>query len=300
MNNHSQKNILLGCLSAFSCEVLFGLSYLFTKEAASQASAMALLGWRFALALAVMLVMWAFGLISLNLKKKGLGQAILLGLFSPVLYFVGETFGIKSTTASESGVFLATIPVVTLLMAILVLKDKPTKGQMMGISLTVLGVLISVFAVGVQASFSFFGYAMLLLAVLSYAFYCVLVEKSQAFSGVELTFVMILVGFCVFSTLAIIEGLTAGKLAELWALPLQQSSFGMAVLYQGIACSVLAFFLSNYAISQLGVNRTASFIGVSTAVAILSGVLLLGESFTFIQILGVLLIMLGVYISNRG
>ncbi|MGT2745748.1 EamA family transporter [Streptococcus penaeicida] len=44
----------------------------------------------------------------------------------------------------------------------------------------------------------------------------------------------------------------------------------------------------------------SSFIGVSTAVAILSGVLLLGESFTFIQILGVLLIMLGVYISNRG
>lgn len=185
MNNHSQKNIMLGCLSAFSCEVLFGLSYLFTKEAASHASAMALLGWRFALALAVMLVMWAFDLVSLNLKKKGLGQAILLGLFSPVLYFVGETYGIKSTTASESGAFLASIPVVTLLIASLVLKDKPTKGQLTGISLTVLGVLISALAVGIKASFSLFGYAMLLLAVLSYAFYCVLVEKSQSFSGVE-------------------------------------------------------------------------------------------------------------------
>lgn len=300
MNNQSQKNILLGCLSAFSCEVLFGLSYLFTKEAANQATAMALLGWRFAIALAVMLLMWAFGLISLNLKKKGLCQVLVLGLFSPVLYFVGETYGIMSTTASESGAFLASIPVMTLLMATLLLKDKPTKGQMMRISLTVLGVLISVFAVGIQASFSLFGYAMLLLAVLSYAFYCVLVEKSQVFTGVELTFVMVLVGSCVFSTLAIGEGFVTGQLAELWALPLQQTSFGVAVLYQGIACSVLAFFLSNYAISQSGVNRTASFIGVSTAVAILSGILLLGESFTFIQILGVLLIMLGVYISNRG
>lgn len=74
----------------------------------------------------------------------------------------------------------------------------------------------------------------------------------------------------------------------------------MAVLYQGIACSVLAFFLSNYAISQLGVNRTASFIGVSTAVAILSGLILLGETFSISQFLGVVLIMLGVYISNRG
>lgn len=151
--------------------------------------------WRFAIALAVMLAMWTFGLISLNLKKKGFGRVLLLGLFSPVLYFVGETYGIKSTTTSESGAFLT--------------------------SISVLGVLISVLAVGIKASFSLFGYAMLLLAVLSYAFYCVLVEKSQTFSGVKLTFVMVLVGFCVFSSLAIGEGLFTGQLAELWALPLQ-------------------------------------------------------------------------------
>lgn len=59
-----------------------------------------------------------------------------------------------------------------------------------------------------------------------------------------------------------------------------ETLFGMAVLYQGVGCSVLAFFLSNVAIARIGVNRTASFIGVSTVVSIAAGALLLGERFT--------------------
>lgn len=187
-----------------------------------------------------------------------------------------------------------------LIAATLILKEKPSKHQIVGIAITVSGVLLSVIAVGMSASFSVLGYAMLFLAVLSYALYCVYVDKASHFTGVELTVVMILLGFLVFASLAIGEAIVHQNLSQLIILPFENKTFALAILYQGIGCSVLAFFLSNVAIAKIGVNRTASFIGVSTAVAIVFGVLILGESFTGLQIFGVLAIMIGVYTSNKG
>ena len=63
-----------------------------------------------------------------------------------------------------------------------------------------------------------------------------------------------------------------------------------------LGCSVLAFFLSNTAITKIGVNRTASFIGVSIA----AGALVLGERFTAGQLAGAAAILVGVYIANAG
>jgi drug/metabolite transporter (DMT)-like permease len=54
MGRNDKNNVLIGCLCALGCEVLFGLSYAFTKQATGEASALALLGWRFLMAFAVM------------------------------------------------------------------------------------------------------------------------------------------------------------------------------------------------------------------------------------------------------
>lgn len=300
MTNNTKKDLIIGSLCAIGCEILFGLSYLFTKEAGQTASTLALLGWRFLVAALFLLILFVIGLIRVNFKGKSIKYVLLAAIFSPVLYFLGETLGINLTTASESGAFLASIPVMALIAATLILKEKPSKHQIVGIAITVSGVLLSVMAVGMSASFSVLGYAMLFLAVLSYALYCVYVDKASHFTGVELTVVMILLGFLVFASLAIGEAIVHQNLSQLIILPFENKTFALAILYQGIGCSVLAFFLSNVAIAKIGVNRTASFIGVSTAVAIVFGVLILGESFTGLQIFGVLAIMIGVYTSNKG
>lgn len=300
MTNNTKKDLIIGSLCAIGCEILFGLSYLFTKEAGQTASALALLGWRFLVAALFLLILFVIGLIRVNFKGKSIKYVLLAAIFSPVLYLLGETLGINLTTASESGAFLASIPVMALIAATLILKEKPSKHQIVGIAITVSGVLLSVMAVGMSASFSVLGYAMLFLAVLSYALYCVYVDKASHFTGVELTVVMILLGFLVFASLAIGEAIVHQNLSQLIILPFENNTFALAILYQGIGCSVLAFFLSNVAIAKIGVNRTASFIGVSTAVAIVFGVLILGESFTGLQIFGVLAIMIGVYTSNKG
>lgn len=301
-NKRSINNdILIGCGCAFVCELIFGLSYIFTRQVTAQVSPFSLLGWRFIIAFLVMGVCAKVGILKLQLKRKSLKPLLKVAFFSPVIYFTGETLGIQSTTASESGAMLACIPVVSLAASAILLHEPPSKKQLIGILITLVGVLVTVFAAGSSSSFSTFGYGMLILAVLSYALYSVYAEKAQndgIYSGTEITFAMLAAGAAVFGTIAVLEAVFHGSYGELARLPFMNVSFLFAVLYQGIGCSVIAFFLSNVAIGKAGVNRTSSFIGVSTVVSIAAGVLLLKENFSSLQGVGAILILSGVYIAN--
>ena len=294
------NRVLTGSLCALGCEVLYGLSYLFTKQTAETASPLALLGWRFVVALAAMSLWVALGFIPVRLKGRRLGPLLRVALFCPCLYFIGETVGIRETTVTESGVFLACVPALSLLASTVILKKKPTKRQIIGILVTFLGVMTTVVAVGLSSSLSPVGYAALMLAVVAYALYSVFVDLAADYTGAEITYVMLCSGAAFYGLLALGEAAAHGALSELLTLPARSGTFRTAVLYQGIGCSVAAFFLSNAAIAKIGVNKTSSFIGVSTIVSILAGALALGEPLSVGQIVGAAVIVAGVYTANKA
>lgn len=294
------NRVLTGSLCALGCEVLYGLSYLFTKQTAETASPLALLGWRFVVALAAMSLCVALEFIPVRLKGRRLGPLLRVALFCPCLYFIGETVGIRETTVTESGVFLACVPALSLLASTVILKKKPTKRQIIGILVTFLGVMTTVVAVGLSSSLSPVGYAALMLAVVAYALYSVFVDLAADYTGAEITYVMLCSGAAFYGLLALGEAAAHGALSELLTLPARSGTFLAAVLYQGIGCSVAAFFLSNAAIAKIGVNKTSSFIGVSTIVSILAGALALGEPLSVGQIVGAAVIVAGVYTANKA
>ena len=279
------NRVLTGSLCALGCEVLYGLSYLFTKQTAETASPLALLGWRFVVALAAMSLCVALGFIPVRLKGRRLGPLLRVALFCPCLYFIGETVG---------------VPALSLLASTVILKKKPTKRQIIGILVTFLGVMTTVVAVGLSSSLSPVGYAALMLAVVAYALYSVFVDLAADYTGAEFTYVMLCSGAAFYGLLALGEAAAHGALSELLTLPARSGTFLAAVLYQGIGCSVAAFFLSNAAIAKIGVNKTSSFIGVSTIVSILAGALALGEPLSVGQIVGAAVIVAGVYTANKA
>ncbi|MBQ3865125.1 MAG: DMT family transporter [Clostridia bacterium] len=295
-----RKNAVTGCLCALTCEVLYGLDYVVTKQVVSGVSELSLLGWRFLTALLGLSLLRALGVVRICLRGKNRKPLLWVALFFPVIYFVGETFGIRRVTAAESGIFLSCIPPVSLAFSALLLKKKPTALQVGGILVTLIGVLLTVAAAGLSAGFSLPGYLLLLLAVVSYALYYVAVDRARGYSGIEITYIMLFAGAVVFTALAAAEALGKGNLSGLCLLPVRDPGFLAAVLYQGLGCSVLAFFLSNVAVAKIGVNRTASFVGISTAAAAAAGVLFLHETLTVWQAVGALVILMGVYTANAG
>lgn len=298
MTDVKMKNDTVGILAAFFCETLYGLSYIFTKQATQSATTFALLGWRFLLGAIVMTLFVLFKVIKVDYRGKSIKELLPVALFSPCIYYIAETIGIDHTTASESGIFLASIPIASLIASSLLLNEKPSKRQVTGIIVTLIGVLITVLSLGLSSSFSVIGYLFLLIAVISYALYSVFVSKVKTYTESEVTYMMLICGGLFFTILAIIEALSNGSFQSLISLPFNDRNFLIAILYQAIGCSILAFFLSNMAIARIGVNRTSSFIGVSTAVSILAGILILNEGFELYQVLGAIVIMVGVYIAN--
>ena len=294
-----EKQKAVGVLCAIACECLYGTGTFFTKTATREVSVMTVLGWRFLLAFALMSVLVALRILKVDYKGKSLRKLLKIAVLFPVIYFAAETVGIACTTVSESATLLACIPVASLIASAIVLGKKPKKAQVFGVCVTLAGVLMTVLDVGIEASFSVLGYAMLALAVAVYAVSCAMVEGASEFTGTEITYAMIAVGCVAFGAGALLEAAAGGALAALFRAPAAHPAVLRAVLYQAVGCTIGAFFLSNAAIALIGVNRAASFVGLSTVVSILSGVLILGERFSLFQSIGAAIIIGGVYIANR-
>ena len=289
---------LIGVICAVVCQFIFGFSLLFTRTATYLASPMTLLSWRFIIAFIVFNLCVLMGIIKVNLKGKPLLPLILIAIFYPLLYFIGETIGISLTSASESGTMIATIPIATLLFSSIILRITPAKFQIVGICTTVLGVVVIVIVQGLDAAFNPIGYTMLLLAVVSYALYAIFAQKAEMFTSAEKSYIMTALGAFSFTTVALMENLIHGTLATFVALPFANMDFLVSVLYLGIGSSVGAFLLYNTAIANIGATRAVSFAGISTIVAVISGVIILQERFAFFQGVGVVLVIVGVYLAN--
>ena len=296
----SKKALFTGCLCAAGAEILHGMSYAFTKQSTNAAGVFFILGWRFLIAAAMMTLCIAAGLIKVHFKGKPLMPLLRVIVLCPCVYFLGETLGISRTTSTECGIFVASIPVISLIASAVLLKNRPSRIQVAGIVTTLVGMVTCVTAVGMTSSLSVPGYIFFTVAVLSYSLYFVYVEKASVYTSAELSYAMQIAGAVLFTTLALLEAIHNGNVGILVSLPFRNMPFLIAVLYLGIGCSVFAFCLSIVAVDNLGVNRAASFIGIATLVSVLTGTLMLRESLTAVQIVGAVLIVLGVYMANAG
>ena len=214
-----KNKIILGCLAAAACEILFGLSFIFTKSITAQASGLALISWRFVTAFFFVNLYLLTRRQKVVINGRNLKPLIRIAILNPIIYFICETIGIRMTTASESGAFLACIPVVALIMSSLILKEWPSRWQVVGVATTLIGIIIAVFAAGGSTNFSLVGYFILGLAVVSYALYCVDVEKASQFTSFEISYFMLASGCLTFGLFALSRSFLAGNLKELLTLP---------------------------------------------------------------------------------
>ena len=283
-------------LSALGANAIFGFSFLFTKVALEYASPYVLLVCRFGIALLVFSLFIFIGKARLNLRGKPWKYLLLLGLFQPVLYFVGETYGVLYTTASFSAIMIALIPIASLWASALILKESPTARQSFFCCLSVVGVIL-VTASTNTGSNQLKGVIFLLVAVIAdVAFNLTTRKLSQQFTAFERTFVMFCMGFAIFSGMMLVE--TGGSFLPVLAA-FQIKAFLLPIVYLGIASSVVAFFLINYANTYLPVTRTVVFINVTTIISILGGAVFLHERLTTLSIFAVAIILLGIWGVQR-
>ncbi len=290
----------LGITAAVGTEVLYGCGYVVTKHATGLTDPMTVLAWRFSVALIALGALSATGMVRVRITRATLPGLALLAVLQPLTYYLGETYGVAHTTASESGLILAAIPVASLLAAIVVVGSRPSTRQVVGIGVTLVGVIVTVVADGFVFGGTTVGYAGLLIAVLAFALYSVCAQRFSGIGDIEKTTAMVVAGALLFTPMALTGHAATDTLGEAVALPLRHPAFAAAVAFLALGCTVAAFFLQNTAIAVLGATRYSSFIGVSTLTALICGSLFLHERLSPLRWAAGATILIGVYLANRG
>ncbi|MFO7611291.1 MAG: DMT family transporter [Clostridia bacterium] len=292
--NKRHLPVLAGIAVAF----IFGFSFTVTKSALGSLGPFHMLGLRFMFAALLLWLLRILGLIKIRYSGKSLRTLFFLALFQPVLYFIFETTGIGLTTASESGMMIALIPVVAAILGAVFLKERPGLAQWIFIIISVGGVFFIALMRKTETQGSIAGVAMLLIAVIASGGYNILSRKlSVRFSPMEITFMMMNTGFVVFNGIAVTEHIARGGLSE-YFLPLKNPGTFFSMAYLGILSSVAAFFMVNYMLSRLEATKVAVFGNLITVVSIAAGILVLGETLHWFHAIGAVLILIGVWGTN--
>ena len=279
---------------------IFGLSFMFTKQALETLPTTLLLSYRFALAAILLTILWLTGLIKLNYRGKPLKELFVLTIFQPIAYFIFETTGVRLTSSSEAGIMIALIPVFVTIFAAVFLKERPGKAQLVFILSSVLGVVFIVLMSGSSDSSGHLaGILSLFGAVLAAGVYNILSRKlSKSFTPVEITFVMMWTAAIAFNTFTIISGIVNSQTIRYFT-SLKTMSTLIPILYLGILSSVCAFFMVNYMLSKLPAASSSVFSNLTTVISIVAGVLVRHEAFHWYQVAGGFMIILGVWGTNR-
>lgn len=270
---------------------IFGFSFIFSKLALETAPPFVLMAVRFLVAFLVLNLVLLTGKVKLRLKGKPIGLLLLLGLLQPVLYFIFETYGIRMTTASLSGVIIGLVPVVGLVCGAVFLKEKCTAVQVVCTILSVLGVALT--TTGGVGTVSMPGVLLLFGAAISSALFAVLSRKvANQVQPFERTWVMFLLGSIVFSVVALVQN---GNDFSVLSVTFSKPTFWLSILYLAAASSVGAFLLINYSLTYISAGRSLIFSNFTTVISVLAGILILGDDFSPLQMVGIVIIILGVF-----
>ncbi len=219
-------------------------------------------------------------------------QLAVLGAFGMVLYQGLGYSAAHYTTATNMGIINAFIPVFTIFVSMLMLKDIPNRFAVIGSILSFAGLLYVMaqgnFARLVQSG-GHLGDVMMVLAVFFYAFYGVFLKKWQLQIPLLISlYVQIIFALLYHLPFVVWLGLDA----------INPQNLG-SVLYAGIFPSLIAPLVWMMAVQMLGPNRTSIFMNLMPVCTAVIANVWLGEAWTMYHSIGGLIILLGILLAQK-
>lgn len=294
-----KKQYRLALLAALAGNAIWGFSFLFTRTALKVVDLPAvLLSMRFVIAFLIMTGMLLLGKAQFSLKGKKVLPLLFLGIVEP-LCFLLETYGILYTNATVAGVVMAVSPIVSILLAAVLLHEIPSRGQLLFCLLPVAGVILITVAGSDLGIVTPLGIILLLGNCFTAGAYRTANRKSaEEFTAFERTYAVVSISAIAFLTMALIQ--LKGDVGAYLA-PLGDMSYVASLLVLSVFCSVVAYLLVNYGSGLMSVAKMATFGAVSTVCSTFAGVVLLKEPVSWLILLGAALIIVGVWqVTRKG
>lgn len=223
--------------------------------------------------------------------KQYLPKLAVLGLFGMVIYQGLAYVAAHSTTATNMGIINGLIPLMTIVIASFLLKEKPSRFAIAGGLLSLLGLAVLI-GQGNPANLLrgdiHHGDGLMLLAVTGYACYGVLLRRWQIpLSTWSSVYVQIFFGALFQLPLVMYAGFSPVGLQNGWI-----------IFFSCLFPSILAPFLWMKAIAAMGPSRTSIFMNLLPIFTALIAIFCLGEVWHNYHTLGGLMALGGVILAQ--
>lgn len=206
-----------------------------------------------------------------------------LGLVGTTVYQVLFIYGIDWTLAGNASLILATAPVFTTLLSLVLRHERSSLMVAVGVGLSVMGIVLVVLGGARDVHFgagTLWGDLAVLVAAAAWSAYTVgSVPLVHRYGVVPVTAVTMWVG-----TLGLLVVSLPALFRQDWAAV--HSLSWLVVLYSGAFAIATAYFLWSYCIRQIGSTRTAVYANFTPVIALLIAWLTLGEVPTLLQVAG--------------
>lgn len=272
--------------------LIWGGNFSVSKFAMVQIGPLPFSAVRFALASVLLVLIARRGTAPTPLPRRTLWGLIGLGVLGNTVYQTAFMTGLSLTTATNSAMIVAILPVVVALLGSLLGIERARPATWLGVALGTAGVALVVTARGVHFhADSLRGDLLVLFAILCWSGYTVGVRQVGAgMDALRITAITTLAGT---PGLLLVGG--RGLLHQDWGA-VSAKTWG-ALAYAALLALVLCYVLYNRAVQGIGTARTAIYNCLTPLVAMLIAWLTLGEVPSGVQFVGVALVIAGVLIS---
>jgi len=287
------KNTLGNLLALFTV-VIWGTTYIVTKNLLNNFHPIEILLYRFVIAFLALLIAYPKIFTIKNWKHEIVFA--LAGLSGIAVYQFLENTALTYTSATNASIITSISPFFTAILSFFVLKDEGiTKRFIIGFIISILGVILVTFNGMFILELNPFGDLLLLFAVFMWAIYSVItkIASKYGYPMVQVTRRITLYGIIFIIPLYLFSNLKfdIGKIL-VW-------ENGLSIAFLGLIASALCFSTWNIAVKYIGPVKTTIYIYAIPVVTIIFSAIFLHEKLTWMGILGTVLTIIGLIVSTK-
>ena len=286
------KKLLSAYLAIIFAMSVWACSFLFTQEALKSFNPITVVTIRMSLAT---LILGLVGIVTGQLQKidkADIPLFLIAGFSQPFCYFICEAYGLTMVSATIASVILSTIPLFAPLFAWLLVKEKVLWNNVLGIVISLCGVLMLVIK-NDEMKVSALGILLLFIAVITAIVYSVCLKKIPShYSNISIVFYVHAVSLLFFiPTFLIFDLKHFGEREILF-------SSIMSIIILAVVASVISYICFCYVVRMIGVTKANAFCNIMPAITALAVWIFFGESISLLKWIGIFVVIIGLFICQ--
>lgn len=227
-----------------------------------------------------------------NLKDECIHA--LCGLIGGAGFYITQVEAVKYTLTTNVSIMVAASPIMTAILAYAIFKERFSKQMIFGSFIAFAGAILVVFNGDFQLDIDPTGNLLSVGASLSWALYSILLrvlgEKYTVIFTIRKVFFYGMIGLLAYSLFHPLN-INMDILSNVVV--------GSNLIYLGLISSLVCYIIWSMAVNELGPTKTANFMYIMPFATLLFGYFVLEENVTLASMMGLLLIIGGVYLTEQ-